>query len=80
MPRYKITLTKKCKRGTISSCSGEISTHRSARCKSEFTKEPPIDGMWAGIAKEQLNEIHEGIVSPVPGQQVFSKLQAEPYK
>jgi hypothetical protein len=36
--------------------------------------------MWAGIAKEQLNEIHEGIVSPVPGQQVFSKLQAEPYK
>ena len=36
---------------------------------------PEIDEQWAVVAKRRLAELRSGQVKPVPGEQVFTRLQ-----
>ena len=36
---------------------------------------PEIDEQWAIVAKRRLAELRSGQVKPVPGEQVFARLQ-----
>jgi len=34
-----------------------------------------IDTQWIGVAHRRLQEIHEGKVKPIPGEEVFAKVK-----
>lgn len=36
--------------------------------------EPEVDNQWATIAEKRLTDMKTGIVSPVPGHEVFAKI------
>lgn len=44
--------------------------------KSLNTTERAIDEQWAAVAAARLAELDSGTVSPVPGEQVFSKIRS----
>ena len=37
--------------------------------------DPEIDQKWAAVAKRRLEEMRSGKVRPVPGDEVFAKIQ-----
>ena len=37
--------------------------------------DPEIDGKWAAVAKRRLEELRSGRVTPIPGEEVFAKIQ-----
>ena len=37
--------------------------------------DPEIDRKWAAVARRRLDELRSGKVQPVPGDEVFAKIQ-----
>ena len=37
--------------------------------------DPAIDRQWLTVARRRLNELRSGAVSPVPGNEVFSRIR-----
>ena len=37
--------------------------------------DPEIDSKWAAVAKRRLDELRSGRVKPVPGEEVFARIQ-----
>ena len=40
-------------------------------------KDPAIDNLWGEIAEKRLADISNGLVSPIQGNFVFSKIQSD---
>jgi len=39
-------------------------------------RSPVIDAQWRDIAEKRLSDINDGLVTPISGTQVFSKIQS----